>query len=100
MKTLRHTMWVVMLAAAGISAGSPSTAIVEAARGGDAQAVRALLQQKSVDVNAAAVDGTTALHWAAEHDDTRMVEMLIRAGARVRAANRYGVEPLALAAVN
>ncbi len=100
MNTLRHTMWVLMLAAAGVAAGSPSTAIVDAAHRGDAQAVRALLQQKSIDVNAATVDGTTALHWAAERDDARMVEMLVRAGASARAANRYGVQPLALAAVN
>jgi len=62
--------------------------------------VRTLLQQKPIDVNAAAVDGTTALYWAAERDDARMAEMLIRAGANVRAVNRYGVQPLALAAVN
>jgi uncharacterized protein len=100
MNTLRHTMWVLMLAAAGFAAASPSTAIVDAARKGDSQAVRGLLQQKAVDVNAPAVDGTTALHWAAERDDPRMVEMLLRAGANARAANRYGVQPLALAAVN
>lgn len=99
MNALRHTTWMLMLAAAGVAA-APSTAIVDAARKGDAQIVRTLLQQKSVDVNATAVDGTTALHWAAERDDAGMVDMLIRAGASPRTANRYGVQPLALAAVN
>ena len=53
-----------------------------------------------VDVNAAQVDGTTALHWAAYHDDAETVALLVRAGANVNAVNRYGVPPLAQACTN
>jgi hypothetical protein len=42
----------------------------------------------------------TALHWAAFKDDLETSELLVRAGANVKAANRYGVTPLSLACVN
>jgi ankyrin repeat protein len=42
----------------------------------------------------------TALHWAAYHDDPRTAALLIDAGASAKAANRYGVTPLALACTN
>jgi ankyrin repeat protein len=49
-------------------------------------------------VNAAQVDGTTALHWAAHWNDMDAVNMLLRAGADPKAANRYGATPLSEAA--
>ena len=58
-----------------------------------------LLKQKS-DPNAPQVDGTTALHWAAHHDDLEAARLLLKAGAKVSAANRYGVTPLSLACTN
>src|SRR5437899_5484211 len=97
---LRHTPWMILLAVVGLAGAAASTALVDAARKGDAQAVRALLQQKSSDVNGTGADGMTALHWAVQHDDVAMVESLIRAGANVQSVNRYGIRPLALAAVN
>ena len=42
----------------------------------------------------------TALHWATYQDDLEMAELLVRAGANVKAANRYGVTPLSLACTN
>lgn len=45
-------------------------------------------------------DGTTALQQAVEQNDAAAVEKIIRAGADVKAANRYGVTPLSLACVN
>jgi ankyrin repeat protein len=101
MSRLRHTPWMLALAVSGIAAaGAPTLTLVDAARSGEAQVVRSLLQQKAVDVNEATVDGMTALNWGVQRDDTSMVEMLIRAGADAQAASRYGVRPLALAAVN
>ena len=80
-------------------AGPADLRLPEAAMKADKAAVRALLQQKT-DVNAAQPDGTTALHWAVQHDDLETAQLLLRAGAKVDAATRYGVTPLYLACVN
>src|SRR5205823_7652010 len=45
-------------------------------------------------------DGTTPLHWAVRQDDAATADRLIRTGANVKAANRYGVTPLSLACTN
>ena len=42
----------------------------------------------------------TAMHWAVRGDDLDTVQLLIKAGANVSAANRYGITPLSLAATN
>ncbi len=90
---------LALLGSAAASAGSvaPAVPIVDAARAEDALAVRALLERQ-VDVNAAEVDGTTALHWAAYRGDVDTARLLLAAGARTGVTNRYGVTPLALAA--
>ena len=51
-------------------------------------------------INAAQVDGMTALHWAVYHDRAKLVRLLLDAGADASAANRYGVIPLSLACAN
>ena len=56
---------------------------------GDKDAVRALLKQ-GADVNAAQGDGMTALHWAARAGDAEMAQMLVYAGANVKATTRLG----------
>lgn len=71
----------------------------EAAKQQNRAALTELLGQKA-DPNAAQVDGTTALHWAARNDDLETAKLLLRAGAKAGAANRYGVTPLALACTN
>ncbi|MEO7649456.1 MAG: ankyrin repeat domain-containing protein [Bryobacteraceae bacterium] len=76
-----------------------SPRLADATKEMDRAAIRALLQ-KRVDVNAAQVDGATALHWAAYNDDLDTAGLLVRAGANVKAANRYGVTPLSLACTN
>ncbi len=73
--------------------------LVEAAKQGDREAVRSLLQEHA-DVNAAQADGATALAWAAYRDDLETADLLIRAGADLNAANDYGVSPLSLACTN
>src|SRR3954469_5500318 len=45
-------------------------------------------------------DGTTPLHRAVFNDDLKAAEQLVRGGADVKAANRYGVTPLSLACTN
>jgi ankyrin repeat protein len=45
-------------------------------------------------------DGTTALHWAVRANDLPAVRRLLRDGAAINVANRNGVTPLLLAAIN
>src|SRR5437016_1695730 len=83
----------------GQSLAAASSDVADAAMNRNKAAVRSLLLKK-VDVNAAQVDGTTALHWAVRADDLETADLLIRAGANVSAANREGVMPMQLAALN
>jgi ankyrin repeat protein len=93
--------WVVsFLAIAGSGAAADSVPLVEAVKNADKSAVLLLLQQQRVDVNRPGLDGTTALHWAAEQDNAEMARLLLRAGANASATNRYGVTPLYAACLN
>ena len=58
------------------------------------------LMKKDVDVNGAQVDGMTALHWAAHHDDVVAARELLKADAEASAQNDYGVTPLYSACQN
>ena len=80
-----------------LSAAPASMTVAEAARRGDRDAVRTLLKE-GADVSGAHGDGMTALHWAADHGDAELVEMLVYAGANVAAVTRIGqYTPLHLA---
>jgi ankyrin repeat protein len=90
----------VHLRAAGVVAGGPAdqAPLANAAMQRDRDTVRTLLKD-GVDVNAAQGDGMTALHWAARHGDLEMTQMLLYAGANVKATTRLGgYTPLLLAA--
>ena len=93
------SLWIVLLAAPVVSA---ATDVADAAMRGDREAVRAAIARKA-DVNATQVDGTTALHWAAERDDLAMADLLIKAGARpagvpppLASRTRSGCRPLVI----
>jgi ankyrin repeat protein len=73
--------------------------LAEAAMKRDTASIRSLLQQK-VDVNAPGKDGTPALHWVVRVDDLETANLLLRAGANVKFADRYGVTPIYLACSN
>ena len=88
-----------VVVAAATTAHAATAEVAEAAMRGDRAAVRAALARKA-DVNAPQVDGSTALHWAAEHEDVEMADILLEAGARVAVRTREGVTPLQLAATN
>ena len=92
-------LFVLWLAAAGAAAAGTALGPADAAEAQDGAAVRSLLDA-GADVNAPQVDGTTALHWAAYHNDADTAELLLRAGADANAANRYGALPLSSACVN
>ena len=96
-------------AAQGVEGASPTARAVaeertfgdellEAARDGDAAALRALLRA-GADANAARGDGITALHLAAEHGHVEAARALLDAGAATGAGTRIGrYTPLHLAA--
>ena len=90
---------VSLLCISSHAASNGDLRLVEAVKNRDSAAVRILIKQQA-DVNAAQLDGATALHWAAHWDDLETAELLIRAGANVNAANDYGVTPLSLACTN
>jgi ankyrin repeat protein len=92
---------IVLAVAAGNVLAAPLGAppLIVAAENGDRIAVSKLLDQ-GVAVDTRAVDGTTALHWAARADRLDTVLLLLESGADARAADRYGVTPLYLAAEN
>ena len=71
--------------------------VADAVMHGDQAALRRLVQQKA-DVNAAQVDGATALHWAVYRDDVAAARLLLNAGASVDVQNREGITPLYMAA--
>ena len=70
--------------------------LVQAVKAGDSTTAVALLGKK-IDPNIAEPDGTTPLHWAVRNNDIALVDRLIRAGADVKATNRYGISAIALA---
>ncbi|HXK05801.1 MAG TPA: ankyrin repeat domain-containing protein [Verrucomicrobiae bacterium] len=93
-------MKVVLLFLFALALSAADSRLSEAAMQGDSNTVRALLKQKA-DVNGAQGDGSTALHWAAFHDDLEMVKLLLAAGADVKAATREGaITPLFMACTN
>ena len=91
------TLGVAMCLSVAMSGQTPAS-VANAAMTGDREGVRAFLK-KGLDVNEAQGDGTTALHWAAMKGDADVAQMLIYAGANVRATTRLGAyTPLYLAA--
>src|SRR6476619_3976749 len=93
---LRSTFYVavaISVAAATVTAATGNAPLVDAVKRQDKTVTRTLLKQKA-DVNAADAEGMTALHWAAHWDDLDTVKLLVKAGAKARVANRYGVTPL------
>jgi ankyrin repeat protein len=79
--------------------GAGDLRLIDAVKSRNAAEVARLLKQ-GVDVNATYGDGATALHWAAYWDDAPTGDLLIRAGARVDAADDHGITPLWLACAN
>ena len=97
-KVIRGSLVAGMLATGMSVLMSAATApVADAAMNGDKAAVRTLLKS-AADVNAAQGDGMTALHWAAMSSDLELTQMLMFAGANVRATTRLGTyTPLFLA---
>src|SRR5882762_847830 len=90
---------LLVLGLAGNALAAERATLADATEQRDRVRVRTLLET-GVDVNAAQIDGTTALHWAAYNDDAEIAALLVRAHANVNAVNRYDVPPLSLACSN
>src|SRR5574339_1038691 len=84
---------------AGAAGNDPLNA---AARAGDWNTVKTLLTKglRGDQVNVADSDGTRALHWAIRVDEVDIAQLLLRAGADAKSANRLGMTPLYMAATN
>jgi uncharacterized protein len=84
---------------AGSTVDATDTALANAVEKREASRVSRILNGP-VQVNTPQVDGMTALHWSAYHDDWKLGKKLLTLGANVSPRNRYGITPLHLACVN
>lgn len=100
-ETLRkiHLAIAFLFSVAVLTSASLDAPLADAVEQRDRERLVTLLEQ-GVDVNASQIDGMTALHWAAYHDELEAAKLLIEAGADVNTTNRYGVVPLMMAATN
>ncbi len=86
------------VASARSAVATSKAPVADAAMARDREAVKALLKD-GADVNAAQGDGMTALHWASRNGDAELTQMLLYAGANVKATTRLaGYTPLMMAA--
>jgi len=89
-----------LVAVSGLTQGAAGDArLINAVKQSDIRAAKSLLAAK-IDVNTLDVDGSTALHWAAQRDSLELVDLLLAAGANPKVASRYNVTPLFLACIN
>ena len=73
--------------------------MMDAAREGDADRVKAMLM-RGLDINAADYDKRSTLHLSCAEGNSKVVELLIAEGANVHALDRYGYNALHYAVVN
>jgi len=84
----------------GASPGPRSPALHRAARRGDLERVRRLLETRAHDVNEADANGSTALMWACQFGRDDVVEALLRRGADARARNKFNWSALEYASTS
>jgi ankyrin repeat protein/acetyl esterase/lipase len=92
-------VWLLGMLCLSPAVAASDAPLADAAEIRDFDTVRLLLE-RDVEVNAAQVDGMTALHWAVYHDTPAATRLIVKAGAKVQVTNRYGVAPLSLACLN
>lgn len=73
---------------------SPEEMLRLAAATGDTGAVRMVLLESAVNINAADESGWTALHWAAFCGHAETAAELVRKGANMRTRDKGGYTPL------
>src|SRR5262245_47263249 len=97
--SMRRMFLIPLLLLANLASARAEARLIDAIKHQDKTAIGTLAKQPA-QVNTSDPDGTTALHWAAYMDDVETANLLLHAGANVKATNRYGVTPLSLASVN
>ena len=97
--TVSRCLYVALVLCASVSLAADGPGLVDAARNGNVDAVRALLKS-GADPNQSAPDGSTAVHWAVHGDNLAMLNALLAAGAKPDSVTRYKIAPLTLAAQN
>ena len=82
----------------GAVSAAADPGLIDAVKRGDTTAVRTLVAKKA-DVNAAAVDTSTALHWAVYDQNPDLIRMLIAAGADITARTSQGYTAMDIAKI-
>jgi ankyrin repeat protein len=99
MKSSFLAVVLTTLVPAAAPAGESAAPVADAVENHERERIETLLKG-GADLNAAQVDGMTALHWAIWRDDRETSRRLVQAGADVNVANRYEVRPMSLACAN
>src|SRR3984893_5440049 len=94
---LTSVLSLPLVAAAALAADTGNPSLVNAAKQGDRDAVRSILNDPAKK-DVAGAEGGAALILAASHNDVEMADLLLRAGADPKAANEYGATALYAAA--
>ena len=97
---LRPGLLLAFALVSGLEAADTAGVSGRGGQAGESRGGAGVARADAIEVNRPEPDGTTALHWAVRASDAEAVTLLLRAGAKVSAANRYGVKPLTLAAIN
>ena len=92
----RMLAWVLLAANLASAQERVASDVADATMRRDDARIEQLIAAHA-DVNAAQPDGSTALHWAAYHGDTRAAETLLRAHANPNGVTETGMTPLILA---
>jgi ankyrin repeat protein len=94
---LTSVLSLPLVAAAALAADTGNLSLVNAAKQGDRDAVRSILNSPAKQ-DIAGAEGGAALILAASRNDVEMADLLLRAGADPKAANEYGATALYAAA--
>src|SRR5579871_6881103 len=99
MRHLNACFAALLISAVSLSAAASDLRLIDAVKSNDLKTIRSLLAQHA-DVNVTENDGSTALHWAAQRNNLEIADLLLASGANAKAATRYNITPLFLAATN